>query len=73
MKKLVLTLLTAFICLLSFAQNEPQNQGAFEKTMRSDGKIYVVVAVCLTILTGLIIYLVRLDKKMTKIEKSAGK
>ncbi len=38
-------------------------------TMRSNGKIYVVVAVCLTILFGLILYLVRLDRKISKLEK----
>jgi Ca2+/Na+ antiporter len=37
--------------------------------MRSNGRIYVVVAVMLAILAGLIIYLVRLDRKMTKLEK----
>lgn len=37
--------------------------------MRDDGRIYVVVAVVLTILIGLILYIVRLDKKMSKLEK----
>ena len=37
--------------------------------MRSNGKIYVVIAVMLTILFGLIFYLVRLDKKITRLEK----
>lgn len=37
--------------------------------LRSSGKIYVVVAVLLTVLTGLLLYLVRLDKKITSLEK----
>ncbi|MFZ9386919.1 MAG: CcmD family protein [Chitinophagaceae bacterium] len=37
--------------------------------MRSNGRIYVVVAVILTILAGLILYLVRLDRKISKLEK----
>ncbi|MEO6313664.1 MAG: CcmD family protein [Chitinophagaceae bacterium] len=37
--------------------------------MRHNGKIYVVVCVMLMILTGLILYLVRLDRKITKLEK----
>ena len=41
----------------------------FGETMRSSGRIYVVVAVMLTILTGLVLYLVRLDKKISKLEK----
>ena len=38
-------------------------------TMRSNGRIYVVVAVVVLILIGLILYLVRLDRKITKMEK----
>ena len=38
-------------------------------TMRSNGKIYVVVAVCLTILIGLFIYVFILDRKISKLEK----
>lgn len=37
--------------------------------MRSDGRIYVVIAVMLTILAGLIIYLVKLDRRISKMEK----
>lgn len=46
-----------------------QQQAEMADTMRANGKIYVVVAVCLTILTGLIIYLVSLDRKINRIEK----
>lgn len=38
-------------------------------TMRSEGKIYVVVAILLLIFVGLITYLILLDRKITKIEK----
>lgn len=38
-------------------------------TMRSEGKIYVVVAILLVIFAGLIGYLVFLDRKITRIEK----
>jgi uncharacterized membrane protein HdeD (DUF308 family) len=37
--------------------------------MRSNGKIYVVIAVILTILAGLILYVIRLDRKISKMEK----
>jgi len=36
---------------------------------RSEGKIYVVVAIILIVLAGLIIYLFLLDKKMNKLEQ----
>ena len=38
--------------------------------MRSNGKIYVVVAVCLTILIGLFIYVFLLDRKISRFEKN---
>lgn len=37
--------------------------------MRANGKIYVVLAVILTIFAGIVIYLIRLDRKITKLEK----
>lgn len=38
-------------------------------TMRSEGKIYVVVAILMVIFVGLIGYLILLDRKITQIEK----
>ena len=46
-----------------------QDNVAPESFMRSNGKIYVVVAICVTILIGLFLYLVSIDKKIGKIEK----
>jgi hypothetical protein len=37
--------------------------------MRSNGRIYVVIAVMLTILIGLVLYIVRLDRKISAMEK----
>ena len=37
--------------------------------MRSDERAYVVIAVMLTILIGLILYVVRLDRKISRLEK----
>ena len=39
-------------------------------TMKANGKIYVVIAVMLTILAGLILYLIRLDRKISRLEKN---
>ena len=39
-------------------------------TMKENGKIYVVIAVILTILAGLVLYLIRLDRKISKLEKN---
>lgn len=38
-------------------------------TMRSNGKIYVVVAVVMTVFAGLIIYTIVLDRKISNIEQ----
>ncbi len=37
--------------------------------MRSNGKIYVVMAVVVTIVTGLLVYLFQLDRKIKNLEK----
>ena len=55
-------LISSFFC---FAQDNVE----MADTMRSNGRIYVVVAVALTILIGLILYIVRLDRKISKLEK----
>ena len=41
--------------------------------MRSEGKIYVVVAVLLAILLGLLLFLFRIDRKVKKLEKEVQK
>jgi hypothetical protein len=42
-----------------------------EDLMRSNGKIYVVVAVVLTIVIGLLAYVFSLDRKISKLEKKS--
>lgn len=42
-----------------------------ESIMRSSGRIYVVIAVIVTILLGLILYLVRLERKIKKLEDNS--
>jgi len=37
--------------------------------LRASGKIYVVIAVLVTILLGLILYVIRLDRKIGRFEK----
>ena len=43
---------------------------AQDNLMTGNGKIFVVIAVMLTILAGLVLYLVRLDRKISKLEKN---
>ena len=51
------------------AQQAASQEVEMADMLRSSGKIYVVVTVVTIILTGLIIYLVSLDRKLTRIEK----
>lgn len=47
----------------------PQQQVEMADLLRQDGKIYVVVAVLLTLLAGVLFYLIALDRKVGKLEK----
>jgi hypothetical protein len=53
------------ISTMSWAQDKVE----MADVMRSNGKIYTVVAVCLTILTGLFVYVFLIDRKISKLEK----
>ena len=55
-----------FLSCAAFAQDNVE----MADNMRSNGKIYVVVAVCLTILIGLFIYVFMIDKKVSRFEKN---
>jgi uncharacterized membrane protein len=67
-KKALLSQLFLMSMLVSIAQTNSNAEMA--DTFRSNGKIYVVVAVMLVILAGLILYLIRLDRKISKLEKN---
>lgn len=54
---------------LLFAISAYSQDAEMADTMRSEGKIYVVVAILLVILIGLVIYLITIDRKVTKLEK----
>ena len=58
-------------CLLAFVVSHAQDKNSVQEVsgLRADGKIWVVMAVCLTILTGLVIYVISLDRKISKKEK----
>jgi len=68
LKYLFILLLLLSLSTITNAQdgNKESTVGEF---MRSDQRSYVVIAVMLTILAGLILYIVRLDRKIGKLEK----
>ena len=63
--KFIITLLFSLFCsTLTMAQDVEMAD-----VMRSNGKIYVVVAVIAILFIGLMIYLMRIDKKVQKLEE----
>lgn len=67
MKKIFLFLLT--MCAFIGSVSAQATGVAMADRLREDGKIWVVVAVVAVIFTGLISYLIRIDSKLSKIEK----
>ncbi|MFN2457957.1 MAG: CcmD family protein [Chitinophagaceae bacterium] len=67
MKKILLGFAVTIISFFVWAQ-ENTNDVSMASTMRSNGKIYVVIAVILTIFAGIIFYLIRLERKIKKLE-----
>ncbi|GAB3336246.1 hypothetical protein GCM10027299_46070 [Larkinella ripae] len=53
--------------MLSFSSQAQEIEMA--DRLRADGKIWVVVAVFLVTFAGVILYLIRLETKITKLEK----
>jgi uncharacterized membrane protein len=69
-KHLTLSVIFSFYSFLLFAQSPADSTGAgMNGIMRSHDKIYVVMAVCITILVALFLYLIRIDAKVSKKEK----
>jgi CcmD family protein len=66
MKKLL-----AFVFILISVNLQAQQQVEMADQLRSDGKIYVVVGVVCIILLGILLYLIRMDAKINKLEKES--
>jgi CcmD family protein len=63
--KIILTVLFFALHFSLFAQPEVE----MADTLRSEGKIYVVVSIILVIFVGLIGYLILMDRKVSRLEK----
>ncbi|HEY5822864.1 MAG TPA: CcmD family protein [Cyclobacteriaceae bacterium] len=64
MKTLLITVLGLLVSPLLFAQ-----EVEMADTMRSEGKIYVVVSILVLILAGLLLYVFLTDRKISGLEK----
>jgi CcmD family protein len=69
MLKKIYLLLLILIPLFSFSQDDIE----MADTFRSEGKIYIVIAIIAIIFIGLILYLVSIDRKISRIEKKLPK
>ena len=71
--RIIKSIATFFVLLCSVitvSAQAPANSGIeMADRLREDGKIYVVIGVVLIILTGLIVYLIQIDRKVSKMEK----
>lgn len=61
-RKIFVILLLHFLAITTYGQNTDAD------FMSSIGKIYVVVAVIVAVFIGIVIFLVYLDRKLTKLE-----
>lgn len=65
----LLTLVLLLSSLLVKAQQQNTETGPVNELFRNHQKIYVVVAVLLIIFVGIILYLIRLERKIGKLER----
>ena len=65
MNRFFLIITALFLALSAEAQEKVE----MADLLRSNGKIYTVVAVCLTILVGLFVYVFTIDRKISRLEK----
>lgn len=72
MKQLIVTLIVLFFQLLANAQDTVKNVERIPTGLYAGNKIYVVLFVAVTILVGLLLYVIRLDRKISKLEKQSS-
>ena len=63
------TLFLMSLSLLASAQQQNTEKGPVNEFFRSNGKIYVVVGVLVIIFLGVVTFLFRLDRKISKLEQ----
>jgi len=69
MKNIFQKIVTLFLLLVSGTLHAQTTEVEMADAFRADGKIYVVVAMVLIILVGFFVYLILVDRKLSRIEK----
>ncbi len=71
LNRLAFFILTLLVCpLASIAQENYADKTEMAEILYQNGKIYLVVFVLATIFTGIILYLIRIERKLNKLEKN---
>lgn len=69
MKKAFFSFQFIFLSILAIGQDSLAKAERPATGLRAEGKIYVVLAVAVAILIGVLVYLIRIDRKISKLEK----
>jgi CcmD family protein len=69
LKKAIAVMAMAMIAVYTTAQETVNTTNVATDLMKSNGKIYVVMAVVTIIVIGLLLYVMRMDRKISKLEK----
>lgn len=72
-RSILLSLFSLLIVVVANAQDMATQEPEVTTGLRADQKIYVVIAVLITILAGLFIYMWRLDRRISKFERLDNK
>jgi CcmD family protein len=67
LKKIIATFMVVFVVFVANAQTQLNND--FAKEQRTQQSLYIVMAVVITIVVGLFLYLISLDRKINKLQK----
>ena len=73
LKSVIAIIILGLVSVYADAQTIVATKNDSVDVMRSNGKIFVVMAVILIIMTGFFIYLISIDRKVSKLEKESGK
>ena len=71
LKRIVAIIILGLVSIYANAQTIVATKNDSVDVMRSNGKIYVVMAVILIIMTGFFIYLISVDRKVSRLEKES--
>lgn len=69
LKKAIAVMAMAMIAVYTTAQETVNTTNVAADFMKSNGKIYVVMTVVTIIVIGLLLYVMRVDRKISKLEK----